>query len=492
MKIQLHNIGMFDNAKFEVGDLTIICGENNTGKTYATYSLYGYLQYMRQIATLKLSEILQQHNNDIKLDNNHLIVPFNTMDKIFSQLHTTFHNDYNKHLHHVFHIKENTASKFSHDMQAYCKKILQSKEKEFGITFKANVYRIPTNNNSLEVFITSTLIGGILGIIMGKNAKAGAIGAGVGGAIGGMVNAQNNTNIAMTTLQNVCMQILTQSFPAPFILSTERMGIAVFHKQLTIKANEMLHEIQNSTDIFTTLYNPLPYPKPITDNILYMQKLSNTQIQKSFIAKEKSIIHTEILKLLKIITGGSYEFSESTISFIPKDSKDSRLDIENISSSAKSLVFLYSYILHKAQKNDILMIDEPELNLHPNNQILVARLLVLLVNAGVKVFITTHSDYIIRELSNCIMLNNLNDTQIEKFKKQGYTKECRLESHKLKAYLAETIKGKNTLKEVKVDSKQGIFMKTFDKPIDSQNDNQGLIFEEVCRTAKNHNNVEQE
>lgn len=42
---------MFDNAKFEVGDLTIICGENNTGKTYATYSLYGYLQYMRQIAT---------------------------------------------------------------------------------------------------------------------------------------------------------------------------------------------------------------------------------------------------------------------------------------------------------------------------------------------------------------------------------------------------------------------------------------------------------
>ena len=53
------------------------------------------------------------------------------MDKIFSQLHTTFHNDYNKHLHDVFHIKENTASKFSHDMQAYCKKILQSKEKEF-------------------------------------------------------------------------------------------------------------------------------------------------------------------------------------------------------------------------------------------------------------------------------------------------------------------------------------------------------------------------
>lgn len=40
---------MLDEAEFEVGDLTIICGENNTGKTYATYSLYGYLDFMRTI-----------------------------------------------------------------------------------------------------------------------------------------------------------------------------------------------------------------------------------------------------------------------------------------------------------------------------------------------------------------------------------------------------------------------------------------------------------
>ena len=40
---------MLDEAEFEVGDLTLICGENNTGKTYATYSLYGYLDFMRSI-----------------------------------------------------------------------------------------------------------------------------------------------------------------------------------------------------------------------------------------------------------------------------------------------------------------------------------------------------------------------------------------------------------------------------------------------------------
>jgi len=50
------------------------------------------------------------------------------------------------------------------------------------------------------------------------------------------------------------------------------------------------------------------------------------------------------------------------------------------------------------------MIDEPELNLHPDSQRMIARLLVRLVNRGIRVVISTHSDYIIRELNNMIML----------------------------------------------------------------------------------------
>ena len=155
--------------------------------------------------------------------------------------------------------------------------------------------------------------------------------------------------------------------------------------------------------------------------------------------------------------------------------------VQRASSSVRSLLMLNYYILHRAQRDDILMIDEPELNLHPKNQILIARLLALLVNAGIKVFITTHSDYIARELSNCIMLNNLSNKQIQELKKQGYSKEYQLESKKVKAYLAENIKGKNTLRAVKITQEQGIFMETFDEPIDSQNENQGLIFEEAMR-----------
>jgi predicted ATPase len=36
-------------AEFSLGDLTIICGANNTGKTYATYALYGFLESWRNV-----------------------------------------------------------------------------------------------------------------------------------------------------------------------------------------------------------------------------------------------------------------------------------------------------------------------------------------------------------------------------------------------------------------------------------------------------------
>lgn len=49
MKIQIDKLGVIDQATLEVGQLTVICGENNTGKTYVTYALYGFLRGWRRI-----------------------------------------------------------------------------------------------------------------------------------------------------------------------------------------------------------------------------------------------------------------------------------------------------------------------------------------------------------------------------------------------------------------------------------------------------------
>ena len=38
------NLGPINDAELELGDLTIIAGRNNTGKTYLVYTLYGFLK----------------------------------------------------------------------------------------------------------------------------------------------------------------------------------------------------------------------------------------------------------------------------------------------------------------------------------------------------------------------------------------------------------------------------------------------------------------
>lgn len=48
MKFRIENLGRLDRAELEVADLTVICGENNSGKTYATYALYGFLRMWAQ------------------------------------------------------------------------------------------------------------------------------------------------------------------------------------------------------------------------------------------------------------------------------------------------------------------------------------------------------------------------------------------------------------------------------------------------------------
>ncbi len=45
----MKNIGILKQAEFSLGDMTLICGENNTGKTYAAYALYSFLESWRNI-----------------------------------------------------------------------------------------------------------------------------------------------------------------------------------------------------------------------------------------------------------------------------------------------------------------------------------------------------------------------------------------------------------------------------------------------------------
>jgi predicted ATPase len=136
------------------------------------------------------------------------------------------------------------------------------------------------------------------------------------------------------------------------------------------------------------------------------------------------------------------------------------------SSSIKSLFLIDLYINSLAEKNGMLIIDEPELNLHPDNQRKMAGLLARLVNLGVKVLVTTHSDYLIRELNNRVMLNLEVENKEKIMKSAKMTNLDLLKPERIKAY---SLKDDHKIHSVSVDI-YGINMEVFDNLIADANE----------------------
>ena len=78
------------------------------------------------------------------------------------------------------------------------------------------------------------------------------------------------------------------------------------------------------------------------------------------------------------------------------------LELRAASSMVKQLALLVLYLRYLAQKNDVIVIDEPEMNLHPEAQARMTEFLCMLVNAGLNVIVTTHSSYIVDHLANLL------------------------------------------------------------------------------------------
>ena len=118
---------------------------------------------------------------------------------------------------------------------------------------------------------------------------------------------------------------------------------------------------------------------------------------KSYIQLAK-LLETEILEgELYLATPETNPIRE--IEFRPLE-EDIKLGISAASSTVKELAPLALYLRYLAKPGDLLIIDEPELNLHPVAQVKIIEFLALLVNAGLYVLVTTHGTYVVDQLSN--------------------------------------------------------------------------------------------
>ena len=457
MKVKIKNLGILKQAEFSLGDLTIICGGNNTGKTYATYSLFGFLYTWRRLLMLPkfgLKEKIDQLLSDgvISLDLQEYV-------QQCESILTTGCQRYVRQIPEVFAVNEERFKNVDFQIELNFDNIQFENGYERTIsTAKWETISISKPENNPYLSIT-------------------------------LLREKSNINLLVNVLEEIIDNsikdiIFSQFFPRPFIASAERTGAAIFRKELNFARNRLLEEISKNSNFNPRelLFNvSQDYALPVKENVDFTRQIETIVKKTSFIAEN----HPSILEDFADIIGGQYMItSNDELYYIPKGKK-LRLSMDESSSAVRSLLDIGFYLRHEARIGDLLMVDEPELNLHPENQRRIAKLFARLINIGIKVFITTHSDYIIKEINTLIMLNHDQPHLKEIAVEEGYRQEELLSADQVKVYIAEQalemLKGKkrktkfNTLTPAKIDPEMGIEARSFDTTIEKMNRIQAAI-----------------
>ena len=245
---------------------------------------------------------------------------------------------------------------------------------------------------------------------------------------------------------------------ATTMFTAERSGITLFSKEISVG------RLKDS--------NPrVPrYPRPISLALADAEDRAYHRKHMSLYADLADEIENYIIK-------GQIEVSSEGELLLNEDGN--KLDLALSSSSIKALAELVFYIRHRALKMSKLIVDEPELNLHPDNQLIISRVFAKMVNRGLSLIVSTHSDYIIRELNNLIMLSGLPDGSDEKLSQWGYSTDMELHFDRVAAYLfSYNSRGKVEVKPVLV-TETGFKASTIDETISRQNEISQAIYYEL-------------
>ena len=479
MKFTFENLGPIKKAELELGGLTIISGRNNTGKTSMVYALYGFLDgFDRRFTGDWGNSFVENHLARIGAG------PV-----------------------------EEATRRLRDEGQAMWEmsKALREKERDRLVAEMAKDYSengIPRTFNASpryfrgaslrvdyenEFFVRTSSLSASLDPIESFDPLGGLINwTHVGGkVIVSLVDVMpEELSLAPVLLKRVVVRtylrfLLGGAFmfvQNPYIFSSARHTIPLFIRELDYVSSQYVRSMRfkeresNDAPPFDNepLQNIGNYPLPVHDNIDSYRRIPRLA---EYYRNDTSEDYTgPIEEMLR----GRYKVVDDSVRFTSGSSDGAGFDIPlHLASSStwelSSLHFFLKYI-YEVDISRLIIIDEPESHLDTTNQIRLARLLAEQVNSGNQVLITTHSDYIAKEVNNLIMLSSSFAKKDQTMERLGYREVDVLSPGQVRAYTAEG----GTLIPNTVDE-FGIQMPVFDETIDDINRTARELFTRIKR-----------
>lgn len=422
--------------------LTLFCGPNSTGKTYLSYLLYAILENTDYVESKGLDKIVKYFS-----EHKEFTISKELVEGFIQDVATSMKSNLGS----IFGIGDTAVEKLFAQFELSL--VLSEGDYERIIEFPC---RLVSKNGEKEI-----------GIV--KDASSEEVIYQINGEASGI---ERDSLVELRLMINHFFRLLCfRNSGGVRMLTVERNSIYTFKTELSLGRNELIDRIQQKSgrselDILDIVNSSSRrYPLAVRSSLRIANDLDNVQKFNSPYYNIAELIEKGILRgEVKITRTGDVEFISDKVG------KAKHLPIHLTSSIVKTMSSLVIYLKHIARKGDLLIIDEPEMNFHPNVQISLMRVFTILTKLNLRIIISTHSDYMIRELNNLIMAGTIYKKDAQLIKKLGYEESMLLDKNDIAVKYFNYGKLKRLLDviDVKVED-DGFAIESIDNTINDQN-----------------------
>ena len=376
MLLKIENLGMIDRANIEVNGITIIAGDNNTGKSTigkVLFAIFNALcnseEKIKDLRGQELNENIQHICMDYFDKEEYINIGLSLGMQLSNQIM------YNKNVniedeiksiinHYQVEISEESLSDLQIKIKNSVDKIMNVSETDLQKEFLQRYFLEVFNEQINSLFNVNSTMDIVLTI--------------------------KNRDIKIKFCNDRCIElevpykILHEAFyiDDPFIIDS--LNINSLSMPFYIGKNISVGQEHLINSIKKYKYN----------------RLKNKNIFASLFA-EKSL--EEIFAILNDVVEGNILFQDNNISLQSKKF-NKPININNLSTGLKAFVILKILLERNILKEkDVLILDEPEIHLHPKWQMQYAQIIVLLQKFfDLSIIVTTHTGMVLLNLSSLI------------------------------------------------------------------------------------------
>lgn len=202
-----------------------------------------------------------------------------------------------------------------------------------------------------------------------------------------------------------------------FYLPADRTAVMHAHSVVVASALQQVAETGLRHGPSSRLLNGVQadFLSTIIENLRPRQKIEIRRRDKAGDKKNELDLGSKHAKMIEEdVLQGSIKIERDELinypnfQYRPKGWKDP-IPLLNASSMVGELAPIVAFLRYFVRPGDLVIVEEPESHLHPAMQVKLFRILAGMVANGFKVLITTHSEWLIEELSNIVSRSKLRE-----------------------------------------------------------------------------------